>query len=43
MSSGCAACPEPETTNWGLGCVAGSSDAAGMPREDGGSVEGIVL
>lgn len=43
ISSGCAACPDPETTYLGFGCSEGLSDAAEMPREDGGRVDGIVL
>lgn len=38
ISSGCAACPELETTYLDF-----SSDEEGAPVDDGGSVEGSVL
>lgn len=43
MSSGCAACPEPETMYLGLGCDDGSSEAVGMPIDEGGMADGMVL
>lgn len=43
MSLGWAAWPEPDTTYFGLGWPAGSSDAASMPSDDGGMFDGIVL
>lgn len=39
ISSGCAACPEEETTYLALP----SADVIALPVEDGGSVEGSVL
>jgi hypothetical protein len=38
ISSGCAACPEEETTYLAL-----PSDVIVLPVDDGGSVEGSVL
>lgn len=39
MSSGCAACPEGDTTYF----VFSSAAEAGVPVDDAGSVDGMVL